>query len=524
MNNPAIRTALISVSDKRGLLPFAQQLAAHGIKILATGGTAALLKQHQIPLIPISDYTGFPEMMGGRVKTLHPKIYAGLLRRSGIDETVLAEHQIDPIDLVVVNLYPFQKTIAQPGCTFEQAIEQIDIGGPAMVRAAAKNHSAVTVLVDPNDYEGIWAQIQQNGHVDPQTRRQLAQKAFAHTAAYDQAIYQYLEHHEAGVPSSTVFPPVYQPVYQKQADLRYGENPHQAAAVYRETPAAPNTLAAAPLLQGKPLSFNNLLDSDAALNCARALDAAQPGCAIIKHATPCGVAQAATLTQAYRQALMTDPTSAFGGIIAMNRPIDPDTAAALLQQALIEVIIAPGIDPQALQMLHAKPSWRVLCFTDTATRTPSWALRSINGGLLVQEEDQENADTSSFTVVTQRQPTAAQQRDLAFAWRVVKFVKSNAIVYAQNQTTLGIGGGQTSRVFSAQIAALKAQQNHLSLDGAVAASDAFFPFTDGLAVIAEAGIRAVIQPGGSKRDAEVIQAADRYGIAMVFTHTRHFRH
>lgn len=517
----SIRRALISVSNKVGIIPFAQHLVASGIEILATGGTAALLKQQGISLTAVSDYTGFPEIMGGRVKTLHPKIYAGLLRRPGIDETILQTHQIQPIDLLVVNLYPFQDSIAHPDCTFEQAIEQIDIGGPAMIRAAAKNHSAVTVIVDPEDYEAVWADIQKHGQPNLITRRQLAKKAFAHTAQYDQAIYHYLERDKES--ACVIFPENYQPAYLKKMDLRYGENPHQAAALYAVNPPVANTLASAQLLQGKPLSFNNLLDSDAALNCVRALDN-QPGCAIIKHATPCGVSQAATLHQAYQQALQTDPTSAFGGIIAFNQPLDAETAQAILSQQFVEVLLAPAIHPEALQLFSAKPSWRILACGPNPGKSSSPVLRSISGGLLVQQEDYHILNANEVTVVTQRQPTPEEWQDLWFAWKIVQFVKSNAIVYAKNQTTLGIGGGQTSRVFSAEIAALKAQHTHLSLNGAVAASDAFFPFADGLEVIAANGIRAIIQPGGSKRDDEVIAAANRLDVAMVLTGIRHFRH
>lgn len=521
MTNPLIRRALISVSDKSGLIPLAEQLSASGVQIIATGGTALLLSQHGIPIIAVPDYTGFPEIMGGRVKTLHPKIYAGLLRRPGIDESVLEAHDIEPIDLVVVNLYPFQNTVAEPNCSFEQAIENIDIGGPSMLRAAAKNHIAVTVVVDPADYAAVGAAIQKTGATDLATRRELAKKAFAHTAAYDQAIYNYLNRDANEHPT---FPTNFQPSFQKKMDLRYGENPHQAAALYTTTPAIPHTLANAELLQGKPLSFNNLLDSDAALNCVRALDANKAGCAIIKHATPCGVAQADTLLQAYQHALMADPTSAFGGIIATNQVLDVETAQAILSQQFVEVILAPAIDPHALKLLSAKSLWRILACGLRPEKTSALVLRSINGGLLVQQEDQDELQRNQLIVPTQRQPTPAEWEDLFFAWKVVQFVKSNAIVYAKNQTTLGIGGGQTSRVFSAEIAVLKAQQMNLSLNGAVAASDAFFPFADGLEVLAKAGIRAVIHPGGSKRDDEVIAAADKYDIAMVLTGIRHFRH
>lgn len=516
-----IRRALISVSNKSGLVPFAQQLVAHGIEILATGGTAALLTQHGIASTAISDFTDFPEIMGGRVKTLHPKIYAGLLRRPGIDEAVMQAHQIEPIDLVVVNLYPFQETVAKPGCSFEQAIEQIDIGGPSMLRAAAKNHAVVTTLVDPQDYSAVLAEIQNQANTTAATRRRLAQKVFHHTAQYDQAIFNYLN--EPAPAADSLFPDQLSLVWNKQQDLRYGENPHQAAALYTDSSAIPGSLATAKLLQGKPLSYNNLLDSDAALSCVRSLDSAMPGCAIIKHATPCGVAQASTLLAAYQQALSADPSSAFGGIIAMNRPLDGPTATAILHQQFVEVLLAPEIEPQALQILSSKSAWRLLAVGELLQPHP-WTLRSISGGVLVQQTDCGDATADEWKVVTARAPTAAEWLDLHFAWRVVQFVKSNAIVYAKNQTTLGIGGGQTSRVFSAEIATLKARELNLPLTGAVCASDAFFPFTDGLEIIAQAGISAVIQPGGSKRDAEVIAAANQLGIAMVLTGARHFRH
>jgi phosphoribosylaminoimidazolecarboxamide formyltransferase / IMP cyclohydrolase len=522
--SPIIRKALISVSNKTGLIPFAQQLTAGGIEILATGGTAELLRQQNIPLTTITDYTGFPEIMGGRVKTLHPKIYAGLLRRPGVDEALLQSHQIEPIDLVIVNLYPFQETVAREGCSFEQGIEQIDVGGPSMLRAAAKNHLAVTVIVDPQDYEEVWKEIQKQGHTHLETRRRLAQKVFAHTALYDHAISDYFKKNAATPHIQPAFPNHFRPEYHKQIDLRYGENPHQSAALYVETPAAAQTLATAELVQGKPLSFNNFLDSDAALNCVRALDPSQPGCAIIKHATPCGVAQAASLEQAYQQALMADPTSAFGGIIAFNQPIDAATAQAILNQSLVEVILTPKISAEVLSLFKSKPYWRILACGSPPRPAHKPLLRSISGGLLVQQEDTDNIEAQTLPAVTQRQPTAEEWQDLIFAWKVVQFVKSNAIVVAKDQATLGIGGGQTSRVFSAEIAVLKAQRLALPLSGAVAASDAFFPFADGLKVLAEAGIRAIIQPGGSKRDAEVIAAADNDGIAMVFTGVRHFRH
>lgn len=523
MSKPEIRRALISVSNKRGLIPFAQQLAASGVEIIATGGTAALLIQHEIPVISVSNYTGFPEIMGGRVKTLHPKIYAGLLRRTGIDEAVMEEHDIGPIDLLIVNLYPFQETVASPDCTFAQAIENIDIGGPAMLRAAAKNHATITVIVDPDDYDLILAEIQKNGGTSLASRKFLAKKAFAHTAQYDSAIYAYLAQ-ESNEPPENTFPEFYQPVFKKQINLRYGENPHQSAALYIDLPSSSHSLANANLLQGKPLSYNNLLDGDAALNCVRNLDSQLPGCVIIKHATPCGVAQAPTLVEAYQKALATDPTSAFGGIIAFNQPLDKVTAQTIMQQQFVEVLIAPAIPGEVLQLLQNKPLWRILVCHSAPEISAKPDMHAINGGLLLQQRDYDDMDAKHLQCMTRRKPSAEEIKDLLFAWKVVQFVKSNAIVYAKNQMTLGIGGGQTSRVFSAQIAILKAEQAQLPLTGACMASDAFLPFADGIEVAAKAGIRSIIQPGGSKRDEEVIAVANSYDIAMVFTGIRHFRH
>jgi len=523
MNEPAIKRALLSVSNKNDLIPFSQCLIKNHIEILATGGTANLLQKHGIPHIPISDYTGFPEILGGRVKTLHPKIYAGILRRPGIDEPTLTSHQIETIDLIVVNLYPFQETINNPDCTFDQAIEQIDIGGPTMLRAAAKNHKLVTVIVDPKDYGLVAEAIQKKGHTSDELRRQLAVKAFAHTALYDQIIFNYLNQ-QSLVDNDSLFPNHYQPFFEKKETLRYGENPHQAAALYTEMPPRENSLAHAQLLQGKPLSYNNLLDSDAALGCVRALNPDKPGCAIIKHGTPCGVAQAEDLAQAYQLALNADPSSAFGGIIATNQPIDKETATLMVNQQFLEVILAPAVSEESRQLLSRKPAWRVLACGPAPKLSLQLMLRSINGGLLIQQEDWDTLDKNKLKVPTKRQPSAQEWQDLYFAWQIVQYVKSNAIVYAKNLTTIGIGGGQTSRVFSAEIAALKAHQLNLSLEDAVAASDAFIPFADGLEVMAKSGIRAIIQPGGSKRDEEVIAAADYYQIAMVFTGIRHFRH
>ncbi len=522
MTNPIIRRAVISVSNKTGLIPFAQQLFASGVELIATGGTATLLINHDIPVTTVSDYTGFPEIMGGRVKTLHPKIYAGLLQRPELDEVTLQDHQIDPIDLLIVNLYPFQATIAKTNCTFEQAIENIDIGGPAMLRAGAKNYHSVTVVVDPEDYHIVLAEIQKNGFTCLSTRRHLAKKAFAHTAQYDSAIYAYLAQ-DSLLPQNSL-PDLFQPLFQKKMDLRYGENPHQMAALYTDLPSTPHTLADAKLLQGKPLSFNNLLDSNAALNCVLSLDSRRPACVIVKHETPCGVAQADTLLEAYQKALATDPTSAFGGIIAINCPLDVETAKAMLSQQFVEVLLIPQIKAEAFEMLQTKPQWRILISDSILSTASKLNLRSIDGGILVQQQDYDDMDEKHLQIVTHRKPSPAEMKDLLFAWKVVQFVKSNAIVYAKNLTTLGIGTGQTSRVFSAQIAILKAKQADLSLMDACMASDAFFPFADGIEVAAAAGVRSIIQPGGSKRDEETIAAANRYDIAMVFTGVRHFRH
>lgn len=516
-----IRRAIISVSNKEGLKNFAQKLAARGIEILSTGGTSSFLTQNKIPIIKITDYTGFPEIMNGRVKTLHPKIYGGILSRPGIDDAVMAEHQIPPIDLVVVNLYPFQDTVKAPGCHMEQALEQIDIGGPAMLRASAKNFSRVTVVVDPADYDTVLTEIQQRGATTLHTRKTLAQKAFSHTSHYDQAICEYLSQDSD---ERTPFPRRLNLSLQKNANLRYGENPHQNAAVYTNPDAGQCSLAVTHPIQGKPLSYNNLLDSDAALNCVKNLGTEISACAIIKHAAPCGVAQANTLKQAYQLALKTDPTSAFGGIIAFNQIVDSATAHAVLSQQFVEVIIAPDFEPEAIHLFNSKPSWRLLKVAIDPQIKTACDLRSIDGGFLIQDQDQDLLSMDSCQIVSVSQPDETQWWDLLFSWKVCQTVKSNAIVLAKNQATLGIGGGQTSRVFSAEIAVLKARQMQLDVKNAVAASDGFFPFADGLEVLAKAGIRAVIQPGGSKRDTEVIDAANRYGITLIFTGTRHFRH
>ena len=523
-----ITRALISVSDKSNLITFAEQLTQLNIEILATGGTAKQLKAQGIPITDVSDHTGFPEIMSGRVKTLHPKIHGGILARRGIDDETLEAHDIQPIDLVVVNLYPFQQTIAKPNTSLAEAIEKIDIGGPTMLRSAAKNHEYVTVVVDPEDYPMIIEEIKQRGDTQLYTRRHLAQKTFAHTAHYDTAIANYLntQCHLEDNPATDTLPDHFQATYEKTIALRYGENPHQAAAFYSQDPhaSANGTLGHAALLQGKPLSYNNMVDTDAALACVQGLNPQQPGCVIVKHATPCGVAQAATLEQAYQHAFATDSTSAFGGIIAFNQTLDGETAQAIVSQQFAEVIIAPQVDTAAAEILTAKKNLRVLSCGYLPSHYQQLNLKSVSGGLLIQTRDDLVLNTDECRVVTERQPTPVELNELYFAWRVVKFVKSNAIVYTQNQMTLGIGTGQTSRVFAAEIAALKAQSAGLSLDGAVMASDAFFPFVDGIEVAAKNGIKAVIQPGGSKRDPEVIAAADALGLTMVLTGARHFLH
>lgn len=521
-----IQTALLSVSDKTGIVELAQQLVKHGVTLLSTGGTAALLQQHNIAVTQVSEHTGCAEMLDGRVKTLHPKIHGGILARRGQDDASLQQHGIIPIDLVVVNLYPFSQTIADPHCTLTDAIKQIDIGGPTMLRAAAKNHAYVSVVVDPNDYADISQAIAEQGYVSSQRRVQLASKAFAHTAQYDGTIANYFEQQ---LLADAHYPGYYQPTYVKHSDLRYGENPHQTAAFYRDAAIQTANVASAELIQGKPLSFNNIADADSAFSCVKQLSVttSQYACVIVKHANPCGVAIADTLEQAYQRAFITDKTSAFGGIIAVDHPLDEQTANAILTNQFCEVIIAPGISDAARQCLAQKPSIRVLITSDIdqmASPLSSVDYKKVDGGLLVQSADNGIDVPDTFTVVTQRQPTAAQYQDLLFSWTVAKYVKSNAIVYARDNATIGIGAGQMSRVISAHIAGYKAQQEGLSIAGAVMGSDAFFPFRDSVDTAAAAGIGAIIQPGGSIRDAEVIAAADEANIAMVFTHTRHFRH
>ncbi|HUW29107.1 MAG TPA: bifunctional phosphoribosylaminoimidazolecarboxamide formyltransferase/IMP cyclohydrolase [Sulfuriferula sp.] len=517
-----IQRALISVSDKTGVLELAKGLREFNIEILSTGGTAKMLAEHGIEVTEVADYTGFPEMLDGRVKTLHPKIHGGILARRDLAEHAEAvrEAGIGYIDLVVVNLYPFSQTVARPDCTLPEAIENIDIGGPTMVRSAAKNYQHVAVVTDPADYASVLAEIQANhGSLSTGTCYNLARKAFSHTAEYDGAISNYLTARELNG-ERAAFPSRLNLNFERVQSMRYGENPHQAAAFYRDLHPAAGTLAHYTQLQGKELSYNNIGDADAAWECVKTFDA--PACVIIKHANPSGVALAEDTLNAYRLALATDPTSAFGGIIAFNREVDAATAEAVSGQ-FMEVLIAPAYSAAALQLLTKKANVRVLAVPLAAGHN-ALELKRVGGGLLVQTADTFNITAADLKVVTQRQPGPQEIQDMLFAWRVAKFVKSNAIVFAASGQTLGVGAGQMSRVDSTRIAVIKAGHAGLSLTGCAVASDAFFPFRDGLDVLAAAGAKAVIQPGGSVKDAEVIAAADEHGIAMVFTGHRHFRH
>ena len=519
-----IHRALISVSDKEGIVDFARGLQALGIEILSTGGTAQLLAEAGIPVTEVSDYTGFPEMMDGRVKTLHPKIHGGILARRGTDEAVMAANDIGPIDLVVVNLYPFEQTVVRADCDLSMAIENIDIGGPTLLRAAAKNHAAVTVIVDSADYTTVLAELQQQaGQTTQATRYALAVKTFEHTARYDGAIANYLGAINAAGELAD-FPNTLTLQYRQVQTMRYGENPHQRAAFFIEHAPQEASVATARQLQGKELSYNNVADTDAALECVKSFTEA-PACVIVKHANPCGVALGAGPLEAYERAFRTDPTSAFGGIIAFNRPLDEATASAIIERQFVEVIIAPVVEPAALPVLASKQNVRVLeCGQWTGEPLAMLDFKRVNGGLLVQDRDLGRISEADLKVVTRRQPTAQELKDLLFAWRVAKFVKSNAIVYCKDSMTIGVGAGQMSRVYSAKVAALKAADEGLEVRGSVMASDAFFPFRDGIDQAADAGIVAVIEPGGSMRDDEVIAAANEYDIAMVFTGMRHFRH
>lgn len=523
-----VRRALLSVSDKTGIIEFARALAERHVELLSTGGTYKLLQDNGIAVTEVADYTGFPEMMDGRVKTLHPKIHGGILGRRGQDDQVMGEHAIHPIDLVVVNLYPFAETIAKPGCSLEDAIENIDIGGPTMVRAAAKNHAHVGIVVAAANYRRVIEAIDQHQGLPYSLRFDLAVQAYEHTAAYDGMIANYLGarvNRANNEPEQ--FPRTFNTQLIKVQDLRYGENPHQQAAFYKEAKPQDVGIASATQLQGKELSYNNIADTDAALECVKSFS--KPACVIVKHANPCGVAvvpeQDGGIRQAYELAYATDPESAFGGIIAFNRELDAETAKAIVDRQFVEVIIAPGATEAALAVTAAKQNVRVLTTEQWGAERPAqmdW--KRVNGGLLVQNLDTGMITADDLQVVTRRVPTEAEIHDLIFAWKVAKFVKSNAIVYAKNRQTIGVGAGQMSRVNSARIAAIKAEHAGLPIAGAVMASDAFFPFRDGIDNAAKVGIACVIQPGGSMRDDEVIAAADEHGLAMVFTGMRHFRH
>jgi phosphoribosylaminoimidazolecarboxamide formyltransferase / IMP cyclohydrolase len=510
-----VKRALVSVSDKSGVVDLARALSALGVELLSTGGTAKLLQKEGLAVTEVSAYTGFAEMLDGRVKTLHPKIHGGLLARRDLLDHMEAIRAagIAPIDLLVVNLYPFAATVADPDCTLEAAIENIDIGGPAMLRAAAKNYAGVTVLVDPADYARVLSELRAGGVSEP-TRFALAKKAFAHTAAYDGAIANYLSSRDGAFPETLTLQLL------KLQELRYGENPHQRAAFYRDARAVPGSLASYRQIQGKELSYNNIADADAAWECVKSF--AEPACVIVKHANPCGVATGENLLEAYEKALRCDPVSAFGGILAFNRALDRASAQALGKQ-FAEVIIAPRVEPEAQKELASKANLRVL-EVPMSHEVQAHDYKRVGGGLLVQTSDSELLNEKELKVVTKKKPSDAQRADLLFAWRVAKFVKSNAIVFCADGATLGIGAGQMSRLDSVRVAALKAKDAKLALKGAVVASDAFFPFRDGLDALADAGAAAVIQPGGSVRDAEVIAAADERGIAMLFTGMRHFRH
>ena len=508
------RLALLSVSDKTGLVELAAGLRELGVEILSTGGTSRAIAQAGLPVTEVANHTGFPEIMDGRVKTLHPKIHGGILGRRATDGEVMAAHGIAPIDVVIVNLYPFAETIAKEDVTDALAIENIDIGGPAMIRSAAKNHADVLVVVDPADYPAVLTALKAH-QVDPTMRRRFAAKAFRHTAAYDSAVAGYFG-------GDDPLPEAFNLSLRKRQVMRYGENPHQQGAFYVGNPVPSGTIAAAEQLQGKALSYNNIADADAALACVKTF--AEPACVIVKHANPCGVALGADLREAYERAFATDPTSAFGGVIAFNRELDGSALTALLDRQFAEVVVAPAVAPSAVTAARAKRNLRLLSCGPFADAGRGVELKTVGGGLLAQTADEREVDEGALRAVTERAPTAEELRDLRFAWKVAWFVKSNAIVYAGNGQTIGVGAGQMSRVVSARIAALKAADEGLEVAGSVMASDAFLPFRDGLDAAAEAGVTAVIQPGGSVRDQEVVDAANEHGMAMLFTGIRHFRH
>ncbi len=515
-----VRRALISVSDKNGIIEFAKTLHAQGVEILSTGGTAKLLIDNMVPVMEVSKHTGFPEIMDGRVKTLHPKIHGGILGRRGIDDGVMKDNDIAPIDLVVVNLYPFEATVAKEDCSLDDAIENIDIGGPAMVRATAKNHAYVSIIVDPEDYQRVLEELHENdGIVSDATRFDLAVKAFEHTSNYDGMIANYLGRVKQDG-SMDELPRTINLQFNKVQEMRYGENPHQKAAFYTEKNPAQACIATATQLQGKELSFNNIGDTDAALECVKQFE--EPCCVIVKHANPCGVAVSDNIHDAYNKAYSTDPESAFGGIIAFNRELDEDTARTIIERQFVEVIIAPSVSGEAIEAIAEKKNIRLLECGQWQGNSARLDYKRVNGGLLVQDADL--LLLNEMKVVSEVHPSEQEMNDLLFSWKVAKFVKSNAIVYAKNNMTIGVGAGQMSRINSARIAGIKAEHASLEVPGSVMASDAFFPFRDGIDAANEAGIAAVIQPGGSMRDDEVIAAANEFGMAMIFTGMRHFRH
>lgn len=518
-----VSRALISVSDKNGIVDFARALNALGVELLSTGGTFRLLQENNIAVTEVSDYTGFPEMMDGRVKTLHPKVHGGILGRRGTDDAVMAEHAIKPIDMVIVNLYPFAATVADPNCTLPNAIENIDIGGPTMVRSAAKNHKDVAIVVSSSDYATVLEEMQANeGQLDYNTRYALMVKAFEHTAGYDGMIANHFGARDTEN-NERDFSDTFNVQYFKTQEMRYGENPHQKAAFYTEANPIEASVATAKQLQGKELSFNNIADTDAALECVKQFD--EPACVIVKHANPCGVSVAVDIGTAYDLAFATDPESAFGGIIAFNRELDARTAEAICEKQFVEVIIAPAVSADALAVVATKKNVRLLeCGTWGNQRPQDFDYKRVNGGLLIQDRDNGMIIEQDLKVVSKRVPTDTEMTDMLFAWKVAKMVKSNAIIYAKNNQTIGVGAGQMSRINSARIAGIKAEHAGLEVVGAVMASDAFFPFRDGIDNAGEAGISCIIQPGGSMRDDEVIAAANEHGMAMVFTGMRHFRH
>lgn len=516
-----IKRALISVSDKTGIVEFARELTAQGVDILSTGGTYRLLLDNNVKATEVSDYTGFPEMMDGRVKTLHPKVHGGILGRRDIDGAIMKEHGIEEIDMVIVNLYPFEATIQRPDCDLPMAIENIDIGGPTMVRSAAKNHKDVAIVVSPSSYNALLTSLKTDGGLTYEQRFDLAVQAFEHTSHYDGMIANFLGKKVIG--GSDDFPRTFNLQFNKQEEMRYGENPHQKAAFYVEANPKEASISTAKQIQGKALSYNNIADTDAALECVKSFN--KPACVIVKHANPCGVATAATQFEAYDLAFQTDPTSAFGGIIAFNQELDAKTAQAIVDRQFVEVIIAPSVSKEAADIVAAKQNVRVLeCGQWSKDKPSALDYKRVNGGLLVQDRDDGVITLNDLKIVSKRQPSDTELKDLLFAWKVAKFVKSNAIVYAKAEQTIGVGAGQMSRVYSAKIAGIKAADENLEVVGSVMASDAFFPFRDGIDAAAAAGITAVIQPGGSMRDDEVIAAADEAGMAMVFTGMRHFRH